>query len=152
MKTTATFPASVQDAAVKRAVSVSGTNPTPPASPTPTATLIAELQGLDVDAVEAALVGVREAQRRGDRSVIEAALIRQVALLEALGVKLLRAAGGTQYFPAVQAYTNLGLKALDSARKTLGTLAGMRSGPKNQTNVQVNVGGSANEILEAGRE
>ncbi len=123
-------------------------------APTPSATVsfIAELQGSDVNAVEAALVGVRDAQRRGDPSVIEAALIEQATLLQALGNKLLRVAGGTHHFPAIQAYTHLSLRALEGARKTLGMLAGMRSGPKNQTNVQVNVGRPANEFLDVGHE
>lgn len=131
----------------KKEISVSATSE----PPTPTAALISELSGQDVAVVEAALVGVRDAYRRGDHQVVEEALLEQAALLQALGVKLLRIAGDTTALPRTQAFANLGLRALEGARKTLGTLADMRRGPRKQTNVQVNVGGPTNELLGASR-
>ncbi len=126
--------------------------PTAPAtSPSASALIIANLQGSDVSVVEAALVSVREACRRGDNSAIEAALIEQAALLQALGVKLMKVAGKEDLLARVQVFTNLSLRSMDGARKSLGMLlAGKQAAPKNQTNVQVNVGNGphANEILE----
>lgn len=157
----------------KAAISVSGT-PTPPAilpPPAPekaaisvsgtrnalsqTATIIAELQKQDVAAVEAALASVREAYRRGDHSAIEEELIGQGVMLQSVGEALLRLAGSDPGFlQRVQTYTSLALRAFEQARKTLATLGSMRGGPKNQTNVQVNVGAQphANEILEVPSE
>lgn len=127
------------------AKSVSGK---PPATLSRTAALIAELQNQNVTAVEAALVGVRQAYQSGNTAVIEGALIEQAALLQALGEKLLKVAGDQKLLPAVNTYTTLSLRAMDNARKTLATLAALRGGLK--TNVQVNVGGpgTTNEILE----
>ena len=130
----------------KAAVSVSGL-------PTPAAEIIARLQGQDVASVEAGLVSVREAYRRGDQSVIEEALIDQAAVLQELGLKLIKVAGNEGALPRAQVFFNLSLRALDGARKTLGMLAGMRAVPKNQTNVQVNVSSSpSNELLVASSE
>jgi hypothetical protein len=129
--------------------------PTPPAAksvsgqetgtPSRVATLIAELQNEDAAAVEAGLVGVREAFRRGDHSAIEEALIGQAVLLQALGEKFLRLAGNQDSLRVVELYTALSLRAMDSARKTLSTLGTMRGGPKTQTNVQVNVSAPTND-------
>lgn len=137
--------------------------PTPPTTPTPsraeqatvslsgnsrqTAAIIADLQKQDIAAVEAALDGVRAAYRRGDRQVIEEALLEQAALLQALGIKLLKIAGSETVLARIQVFTNLSLRAMDQARKSLGALAGMSDAPKQQTNVQVNVGSRANELL-----
>src|SRR5262245_55508076 len=79
--------------------------------PTPTAQLAAELRGEDVRAVEAAIVSVREAYARGDRTAIAEALITQAGLLEALGAKLLALAGAEPgRLDVVQTYANLGLR------------------------------------------
>lgn len=121
-------------------VSVSGNN-------RQTAAIIADLQKQDIAAVEAALDGVRAAYRRGDRQVIEEALLEQAALLQALGIKLLKIAGSETILARIQVFTNLSLRAMDQARKSLGALAGMSDAPKQQTNVQVNVGAHANELL-----
>jgi len=129
----------------KAAVSVSGL-------PTPAAEIIARLQGQDVASVEAALVGVRAAYRRGDQSVIEESLIDQAAVLQALGLKCIKVAGNENALPRAQVFFNLSLRALDGARKSLGMLADMKAVPKNQTNVQVNVsGGHTNELLVGGK-
>ena len=148
------------------AVAVSGLalTPTPPSSlprqpapsapavledrpPTPTLTLLAELQGLDVEAVEAGLVCVRAAWHRGDQSAVGDALINQVALLETLATKLLRLAGTDKSLKGMDTYGHLALRALEQARKALGTLATIRGGPRQQTNIQVNVGGNPKEVL-----
>ena len=115
--------------------------------PTPTTTLLAELQGLDVEAVEAGLVGVRAAWRQGDQGAIADALIDQAALLETLAAKLLRLAGTDKTLKGMDTYGHLALRALEQARKALGTLATIRGGPRQQTNIQVNVGGSTKEVL-----
>src|SRR5688572_25668505 len=59
----------------------------------PAAVIIAQLEGVDVTLVEAVLVSVRDAYREGDYEPLEAALIEQVTLLQAMGVKLLKLAG-----------------------------------------------------------
>ena len=124
-------------------------NTTPPAErpPTPTLTLLAELQGLDVEALGAGLVGVRAAWRQGDQGAIADALIDQAALLETLAAKLLRLAGTDKTLKGMDTYGHLALRALEQARKALGTLATIRGGPRQQTNIQVNVGGSTKEVL-----
>ena len=121
--------------------------PTRPSSPTPTATLLAELQGLDVEAVEAVLVGVRAAWESGDQKVIADALIGQALALEAVGAKLLRRAGREENPRAMETYAGIALRAFDQARKALSTLAGLKEKPSTQTNVQVNVAGTTTEIL-----
>ena len=116
--------------------------------PSPSAKFLAALQGGDVDEVEASLVSVRDAWRRGNQSAIAGALIAQAALLEAIGVKLLKLSGLENNVRAVQGYGNLGLRALEQSRKTLATVAGLREKPCIQTtNVQVNLGGPSNEKL-----
>lgn len=177
VESTATQPAE------ERAVSVSGTapTPTPPApavrppnaptaltvrearptthtappparapAPSPTTALIANLQGCDVAAVEAVVVGVAQAFQRGDQSAVVERLAEQATLLTALGVKLLNVAGRESMPQVIQIYTNLALRAIDSARKTLATLNDMRGAPRSQVNLQVNVDGrGSNEILGA---
>jgi hypothetical protein len=112
---------------------------------------------MNVEGVEAALVGVRAAWRRGDQTAIADALINQASLLETLGVKLLAVAGNDPaHLKRVELYGNMGLRALEQARKTLDTLAGLRKKPSVQTNVQVNVAGSnvastTNEVFEVDR-
>lgn len=124
------------------AMSVSGT-----LTPKRTSAVLANLQGeSDVIAVEAAIVGVKEAYRLGDRQNIEEALIDQAALLQALAVKLLTVAGDEGSLTRLQVFTNLSLRAFEGARKTLAMLAAGQLSPQNQTNVQVNVGGRANEL------
>jgi hypothetical protein len=108
-----------------------------------------------VAAVEAAVVGVREAWQRGDQSVIADALIAQAVLLETVGTKLLKVAGAAENPRAIELYGSLALRALEQARKALGTLAGLRDKPRMQTNVQVvNVAtppnAAPNEILVGG--
>lgn len=132
----------------------SAPTPTSPARPdapprrTPVTTLIAHLKGVDVDAVEGAPVGVREAWHRGDQAAIADALIAQATLLETLGAKLLRVAGERDTAKTVEIFCGLALRALEQARKTWATLAGLREKPRIQTNVQVNVAGPTNEVLE----
>lgn len=127
--------------------------PNLPLTPTPAAEIIAKIQGLEVAAVEAALVSVREAYQRGDHSAIEDALINQAAMLQELGLKLINVAGNESALPRSQVFFNLSFRALDGARKALGMLASMKAAPKNQTNVQVNVSsGHTNEVLVASRE
>lgn len=127
---------------------VSGTPP----PPSWTVALIAELNGIDVAVVEANLAGVREAYERGDRQVAEHALIEQAALLKALGLKLIRACGDTT--ARIQVFVGLALRAMEQERKTLATLASLRAAPPAQstTNVQVNVGGPANELRAVASE
>lgn len=112
-----------------------------------TAAVIAQLQNRDIAEVEVALDSVRAAYRRGDRQVIEEALLDQAALLQALGIKLLKVAGSENILARIQIFTNLSLRAMDQARKSLSVLADMRGAPQQQTNVQVNVGASANELM-----
>lgn len=126
--------------------------------PTPTTTLIAQLQGIDPEAVEQAIVGVREAWKRGDQSVVADALISQATLLETLAAKFLRIAGSQESLKIIELYTGLALRALEGARKTLALLGGLREKPRVTTAVQVNVGGAAvpgsatNEILPGGAD
>jgi hypothetical protein len=114
-------------------------------APSQAATCIAAMREQDVAAVEATLVSVREAYRRGDCSAIEASLIDQAALLNELGLKLLKVAGNdSSSLQRIQTYTGLSLRAFDGARKTLAILTGKNAGLANQTNVQVNVGAQTN--------
>lgn len=136
---------------------------TTPAAPTPsrveqatvsvsgnrrqTAAIIADLQQQDIATVEAAMESVKIAYLRGDRQVIEIALLEQAAVLQALGITLLKVAGNEKILVRIQTFTNLSLRAMDQARKSLGALAGMSDASKQQTNVQVNVGSRTNELL-----
>jgi hypothetical protein len=103
--------------------------------------------------VEATLANLSEAYRRGDNQAIAEALIEQVQLLQALGIKFLTVAGGEKLPKCVEMYSGLGLRALEQARKALMTLHALRdSKPRRQTNVQVNLGGGlANEVFEVDR-
>ena len=92
-------------------------------------------------------VGVREAASSGDRQAIEGTLAEQAALLQALGLKLLKVAGKEGNLPRIQVFTNLSLRAFDGARKTLAMLLAGRAVPPVQTNVQLNVTGVANGTL-----
>lgn len=126
-------------------------HPTPAGSvgvPTPTAALIANLQGIDVAAVEHVLVGVREALQTGNTQALAERLTEQALLLEALGVKLLYIAGKETRAQTIQIYTGLALRALDQARKAIAALSALRGEPRTQTNVQVNVARDANELLD----
>ncbi len=113
----------------------------------PSLALLAQAQGVSVEALEAQIVCVREAWHRGDQSAIADALLSQAALLEATAASLLRNAGAAKNLKTIEAYTHLALRAYEQARKTLGTLAGMRAGPRHQTNIQVNVGEESKEVL-----
>lgn len=117
-------------------------------SPTATAALIAELGEDDVVVVEATLARVKDSCHGGDRQAIEGALIDQAVLLQALGVKLLKVAGSEGALPRIQVFTNLSLRAFEGARKSLGMIQSAHVVPQSQTNVQVNVGGNTNELLE----
>jgi hypothetical protein len=90
-----------------------------------TAILIADMQRQDFAEVESVQDGVRAACRRGDRQVIEEALLDQAALLTALGIKLLKVAGNEDKLARIQVLTNLSLRAVDQVRKSLGVLASM---------------------------
>ena len=131
-------------------VSVSGAR-----KPSSMATCIAAMQERDVTTVEAVIVSVREAYRRGDPAAVEDALIDQAVLLQELGLKFLKLAGSENTsFQRIETYTGLSLRAFDGSRKTFGMLAKKHAGPGNQTNVQVNVGAQSptNEILQAPHE
>lgn len=119
-------------------------------TPTPAAKMIADLTAQDIAAVEASLVSVRDAQSRGDKSVISNLLTEQAVLLQALGIKLMRVAGNEKVLARMQVFANLSLRAFEGARKTLGMLAGGQPTAQTQTNVQVNVSGNKNELLEVG--
>ena len=118
-------------------------------TPTTTATakLIAELQGGDVTAIEAALVSVRGAIRGGNAAQAEAMLVEQAALLQALATKLFRYAGNRPESPLASTFLGLGLRALDLSRKSLVALAPSTPHAPAQANVQVNVG-RTNELLD----
>jgi hypothetical protein len=96
-----------------------------PSIPTRAADLIAALEKTDVATIEAALAATREAYKRGEVAAIETALIEQFALLQSLGLKLLQIAGNEDLLPRIQTFTHLGLRSLDTARKTLATLKTM---------------------------
>lgn len=116
-----------------------------PLTPTPTAKLIAELQGQEVSLVEAALVAVRGACSSGDFEAVQAMLLEQAALLQALGMKLIRLAGYDHRQKQAPVFVNLALRALELSRKSLSTLHSQRNEHAGQTNVQVNV--TTNELL-----
>lgn len=139
---------------------VPAASPTLPADrpPTPTATLLAQLQDLHPEAVEQAIVDVREAWKRGDQSFVADALIAQASVLEALASKFLHLASGKQMAKVVEIYAGLALRSFEAARKALATLAGLREKPRVTTAVQVNVGqpgtapGAPTEILSGERD
>jgi hypothetical protein len=110
--------------------------------------MIAELSGIDIACVDVALLNFREAASSGNRQAIEGALAEQAALLQALALKLLKVAGNEANLPRIQAFTNLSLRAFDGARKSLAMLLAGQSAPQSQTNVQVNVSGNTNELLD----
>lgn len=121
------------------------------ATPSPVAQFVSRLQGEDVDVVENALVRFKEACREGDHSYVQEALIEQVTLLNALGLKLLGNAGAATSMPGITLCTNLGLRSIELARKSLETLISARGRGNRQTNVQVNLGTPPNEFLEVPR-
>lgn len=124
-----------------------------PTTPKTTLALLADLRDQHVSAVAANLDEVRRAQQGGDQGAIAHALLGQAALLEALGVRLLTIAGtDTSKHQRFQLFSNLGLRALDQARKALSTLAGLGGPPTNHTNVQVNIAKRSNELLGADRD
>jgi hypothetical protein len=110
--------------------------PTPSTKKTSTAKLIAQLEGEQLPAVEAGLAGVREAMQAGDERAVQAILVEQALVLQALGVRLLRYAGTHTDQPAAPTFVGLALKALDLSRKAL---LGATPQPTVQTALQVNV-------------
>lgn len=122
------------------------------ARPSPVAEFVSRLQQEDVNVVQEALDRFKEACRRGDQSFIEQALVEQATLLNALGLKLVDNAGGGHGISHIQLWANLGLRALEMARKSLETLILARGRPSRQTNVQVNVGAPTNELKVVPRE
>jgi hypothetical protein len=101
----------------------------PALAPTPTAEIIAKIQGLDVAAVEAALLRVREAQKVRDPTFVQNALVDQAMLLQALGEKLLKLAGNAEKLASIQTFANLGFRAMDLSRKALTSLVSQPRNP-----------------------
>lgn len=106
--------------------------PPPTSTPTPTAAnsvvgMLAELQKTDIATAEAALVATRAAYKRGETAAVEGALLDQFAVLQALGLKLLKIAGDADSPAKIQMFAHLGLRALDTSRKTLGSLHALTS-------------------------
>jgi hypothetical protein len=121
-------------------------------TPSPVAELVARLQYQDVEIVETALLRFKEACCRGDQSFIEEALIEQATLLNAVGLRMLDNAADAKVELHVQLWTNLGLRSIEIARKSLETLISTRSRANRQTNVQVNVGVPTNELKSVASE
>ena len=138
---------SSESQAVSEAVSV----PTPSArTPSLAGRLIYQVDASpDVATVEAKLALLSEAYHRGDNRAISDALIDQVHMLQTFGTKLLIVAANQKHDKSMEMYSALGLRALEQARKALLALHGLRdTKARRQTNVQVNVGAPANEVLE----
>lgn len=123
----------------------------PPAlTTTATAKLIAQLQGGEVAAIEAALVSIRAAVTAGP-AVAQGMLIEQAAILQALATKLFRFAGTSPGTALAGTFVALGLRALDLSRKSLGSFVAAPLAVAPQANVQVNVR-ATNELLDDDEE
>ena len=131
-------PPTTGELAASTTVSVSGTSFKP--SPSPIAYFLARLQDQDIDVVEAALVKFKEACLRGDHSVVEAALIEQATLLNAVGSTLVTNVGSANTMEQKQVWASLGLRSLEMARKSLELVISSRGrrGPQTSDSAPTN--------------